>query len=323
MSTIFNPNYLDQQQQVQKNKADIEELQRYIRQAYHANVVLTNTSTSVPQSDTNIPEGTTQGFLIDTVANLFEIATVSEGTVFIQYWCNLKGPQGATGPQGPKGDTGATGPQGEIGPQGPQGDPGPQGPQGEIGPQGPKGDTGPQGPQGSQGETGTALDINYKGQWSNGDEIFTNDLVYYDISTTQRVFYIAKNNIASSTTTPNSDPTNWLELFEIPLSSGGSQKYHHFIEVIGQSFQANLEIINNSNTKFTKDTLFSYLENIAIQQNTNPTANGYYYSSSVKGIVLSILVQGGFKLLIISIDNGVSQNVDINNIIYTVRDTVF
>ena len=40
------------------------------------------------------------------------------------------------GPQGPKGDTGATGPQG------------PKGDTGETGPQGPKGDTGETGPQG-------------------------------------------------------------------------------------------------------------------------------------------------------------------------------
>ena len=245
MSTIFNPNYLDQPQQVQKNKADIEELQRYIRQAYHANVALTNTSPSVPQSDTNIPEDVTEGFLIDTVANLFEIATVSEGTVFIQYWCNLKGPQGetgatgpqgpqgetgATGPQGPKGETGATGPQGPKGDTGPQGEIGPQGPKGDIGPQGPKGETGATGQQGPKGDTGTAVDINYKGVWTNGDEIFVNDLVYYDTSSSQRIFYLAKNNIVSSTTPPNSDPTNWLELFEIPLSSGG-QLFEHQIRL--------------------------------------------------------------------------------------------
>ena len=74
-----------------------------------------------------------------------------------------KGETGATGPQGPRGATGAQGPQGEkgeTGPQGPQGiqgETGPQGPKGatgETGPQGPKGDTGPEGPQGPQGPTG-------------------------------------------------------------------------------------------------------------------------------------------------------------------------
>ena len=58
------------------------------------------------------------------------------------------------GPQGPKGETGATGPQGQTGPQGAKGDTGAQGPKGETGAQGPKGDTGPQGEQGPKGETG-------------------------------------------------------------------------------------------------------------------------------------------------------------------------
>lgn len=55
------------------------------------------------------------------------------------------------GPQGPKGDTGATGPQGE---RGLQGQAGPKGDTGATGPQGPKGDTGATGPQGPKGDTG-------------------------------------------------------------------------------------------------------------------------------------------------------------------------
>ena len=64
---------------------------------------------------------------------------------------------GATGPQGEKGDTGEQGPQGETGatgPQGPKGDTGATGPKGDTGDTGPKGDTGSQGPQGSKGDTG-------------------------------------------------------------------------------------------------------------------------------------------------------------------------
>lgn len=59
-----------------------------------------------------------------------------------------KGDTGATGPQGPKGDTGATGPQGPMGYTGAQG---PKGDAGAAGPQGPKGDTGATGPQGPAG----------------------------------------------------------------------------------------------------------------------------------------------------------------------------
>ena len=65
------------------------------------------------------------------------------------------GPQGATGPEGPAGAQGETGPQGsqgEVGATGPQGEQGAQGPQGPSGEQGPQGDRGPAGPQGAAGQ---------------------------------------------------------------------------------------------------------------------------------------------------------------------------
>ena len=61
------------------------------------------------------------------------------------------GPQGQTGPQGAKGETGATGAEG---PKGATGDTGPKGEPGEKGEKGEKGDTGAQGPKGDPGETG-------------------------------------------------------------------------------------------------------------------------------------------------------------------------
>ena len=90
---------------------------------------------------------------------------------------NIKGPQGEkgdTGATGPKGDTGPTGPtgprgetgpagpqgiQGEAGPQGPQGVPGDTGPQGATGPQGETGPAGPQGPKGEKGDTGSGFKV--------------------------------------------------------------------------------------------------------------------------------------------------------------------
>lgn len=81
-----------------------------------------------------------------------------------------QGPQGETGPQGeqgPKGDAGERGPQGETGPQGPQGpkgDAGAKGAQGAVGPQGPKGETGATGPQGPAGAKGDKGDAGAPGK---------------------------------------------------------------------------------------------------------------------------------------------------------------
>jgi hypothetical protein len=77
------------------------------------------------------------------------------GTPVIDAGGNWVGsPTGLTGPQGPKGDAGATGP---VGPQGPQGDTGAVGATGPAGPQGPEGATGPTGPIGLQGPEGIGL----------------------------------------------------------------------------------------------------------------------------------------------------------------------
>lgn len=86
-----------------------------------------------------------------------------------------QGEKGDPGPQGLKGDAGETGPRGETGLQGIQGikgDTGLQGPAGETGPQGPIGKTGPQGPAGNDGhspivtatKTGTVTTLSIDGK---------------------------------------------------------------------------------------------------------------------------------------------------------------
>jgi hypothetical protein len=68
---------------------------------------------------------------------------------------------GAEGPKGDRGETGAVGPQGErgdtgaVGPKGDKGETGAAGPQGVAGAQGPVGPVGPQGPKGDKGDSGT------------------------------------------------------------------------------------------------------------------------------------------------------------------------
>lgn len=87
------------------------------------------------------------------------------------------------GPQGPKGDTGATGPQGpkgdtgETGPQGPKGDTGETGPQGPAGADGAKGDTGATGPAGADGKSvkSIALTADSTGKGTGGTATLTDD----------------------------------------------------------------------------------------------------------------------------------------------------
>lgn len=283
MTTIFNPNYLDQPQQVQKNKADIEQLQKYIKQAFHATVVLTDTSVSVAQSDTNISDGITDGFLIDTEGNFFQIVTVNEGTVYIQYWCNLKGPTGATGPQGPKGDTGATGPQGEIGPQGPKGDTGetgPQGPQGEVGPQGPKGDTGETGPQGPAGTADIYMhNINIYNHTSSTQglniavQIFNTSSTPFTISSLQE--FLVNSNIIAPTRT---DVNKYLPVRGV-MNSGD----------IGTAITAPNEVYGL--TTASGDSSLYY-----IQANPPGTKFIYYFGDVVSSDAGCVLVDTVFKV---------------------------
>ena len=72
------------------------------------------------------------------------------------------------GPQGEKGDTGATGPKGDKGDTGLQGPQGEKGDTGATGPKGDKGDTGLQGPKGDKGDTGLQGPKGEKGEPGDG-----------------------------------------------------------------------------------------------------------------------------------------------------------
>ena len=81
-----------------------------------------------------------------------------------------KGDTGATGARGEKGDRGergadgAAGAQGPTGERGPKGDKGDKGNTGERGPIGPMGPMGPQGPKGDKGDPGTGAVISVNGK---------------------------------------------------------------------------------------------------------------------------------------------------------------
>ena len=154
----FNPRWASSDEQVEINKQNIKKLFDEIADVYNIKLNMTTDATAVNLDATDIPDSAKDGvnlFLISQNGLLFKVKTIQDATVYIAYYATL--PQGATGPQGAKGDTGATGPQGVQGiqgVQGPQGLKGEKGDTGATGPKGDKGDTGAQGPQGIKGEQG-------------------------------------------------------------------------------------------------------------------------------------------------------------------------
>lgn len=97
---IGDKDILSPQHQLYKNTKDIEYLFAIVKEAYKSTVEISTSASTTSQSNTNVPDGTTKGWLLDPVGNLFSITGVLEGFVGIEFYSNIKGP---------KGDTGATG----------------------------------------------------------------------------------------------------------------------------------------------------------------------------------------------------------------------
>ena len=130
------------------------------------------------------------------------------------------GPAGPTGPDGPTGPQGSPGPGGSTGPTGPTGGPGPTGPSGPDGPTGPGGGVGP---AGSPGPSGASIFLYYSSAardtldsspsisaWSSGSNYSFNAVVSYN----SKVWAMKTiGGITNSTTNPQSDTTNWTQVF--------------------------------------------------------------------------------------------------------------
>lgn len=161
MLTIDGKQYRNLEEQVGKNKSDIEYIlnEQGVLNQFGIKVIGQVASQSLlPSVDTYKQENPNWEY-----GDTFAIGTQPPYDLFVltranldnpnDYWFDigdfpLAGPQGETGPQGPQGLQGPTGSQGIQGPAGLQGIAGPQGPIGVQGPTGPRGETGPQGPSG-------------------------------------------------------------------------------------------------------------------------------------------------------------------------------
>lgn len=97
---IFNAKYLNYKEQVQKNKKDIETLQRIIKDTYHTELALETTTTTISLSDTDIPSNAVSGFLTDKNGLFYNIITIKDNIAYLKYWFTLQGEEGPQGPQG-------------------------------------------------------------------------------------------------------------------------------------------------------------------------------------------------------------------------------
>lgn len=162
MLTIDGKEYRNLEEQVEKNKSDIEYIinEQGVLNEFGIKVVGVVASMSLlPSVDTYKQENPNWEYG-DTYAigtqPPYDLLVLTRANIDNpdDYWFDigdfpLAGPQGPEGPQGPQGLQGPTGEQGLQGAQGLQGIAGPQGP---MGVQGPTGARGPEGPQGPSGE---------------------------------------------------------------------------------------------------------------------------------------------------------------------------
>ena len=152
MITINGKQYRNLEEQVQKNKSDIEFIleQEGVLNEFGLTVVeVVSSIADLPATDSeefvNLNYGDSYFVGVKEPYEVY-IKTRANGTHPDDYWFNLgyfplPGPAGPQGPQGDQGNVGPAGPQGEQGIQGTQGVPGPQGERGPAGPQGIAGPT--------------------------------------------------------------------------------------------------------------------------------------------------------------------------------------
>lgn len=88
------------EQQVYENMKNIKKLQEVIKPEYKTSEALTSSSVSVAIADTNAPEGTTEGWLITEDGLKFKITGGDDTNLLLEFYADLKGPQGEEGPGG-------------------------------------------------------------------------------------------------------------------------------------------------------------------------------------------------------------------------------
>ena len=103
--TINGKEVRSPEQQVWKNMQDIDMLKSFIKPIYQTTAELTTESTGVLIADTNVPEGTKNGWILTEDGLFFQIEDSNETSLLLLFLADLKGPQGEDGTDGQDGVT--------------------------------------------------------------------------------------------------------------------------------------------------------------------------------------------------------------------------
>lgn len=284
---IINSKYNSLPEQVEENKQNIKKLSGLIKDLYFSDIPLNQDDDSVPiENIINFPiSGSTitnfDAYLMDTTGQLFQIVSVADYKAYIFFRATLRGAQGQPGE--PNTLTIGTVTTGEPGTQA----------SATITGTSPNQILNLTIPRGNTGATGDISNWNYKGQWTSGNEIFKDDVVYYDSNQNERVYYLALNDIASDSTPPYQDETNWKELFGVPISSGGGTKYQHNITLTAGNNTTyyrwlNIQIITEDANPYTQTSQIAkilYDYNFRTHNTSYPGVSGIYYSQQFNGYI--------------------------------------
>lgn len=86
---INNKEFLNPQQQLYENTKDIEELKTKVMEWYNTQEDLSDDTTYIARTYTNVPDNVSTGFLVDGYAHLYKITGGDDTTLLLEYYSTL------------------------------------------------------------------------------------------------------------------------------------------------------------------------------------------------------------------------------------------
>ena len=94
---FIKPNLKSLPEQVDINTNDIKNLKSIIKSSYKTEKELETTTITIPITHTNAPQGTTNGWLFDSVGHLYSINGGDETNLLLEYYTDFRGNAGING----------------------------------------------------------------------------------------------------------------------------------------------------------------------------------------------------------------------------------